>query len=161
MSRFGIASRRAAEELIAQGKVSVNGRVVREQGLLVHSRRDRIVVNGKVIEAPTRATWIAVHKPPGYLSLPKDGYGRTVTNIIPKSRRPGLLTVSGIEEDFSGLVLLTNERGHVADLSKPDNPHVKEWVVDVEGVCSHEAVEPLRRGVKLNGEITKSLPAVG
>lgn len=160
MSRLGVASRRNAEDMIAGGKVTVNGNVVREKGVLVNARVDRIAVNGKTVEAPSKAVWIAVHKPPGYLSLPKEGHRRTAASLLPRSQRTSMMPVGSIEEDFSGLLLMTNERGHIPELSKPNNPHVKEWVVDIDGIVSEAQIDPLRRGVKLNGETTNTLPAV-
>lgn len=160
MSRFGIASRRKSEELIANGKVRVNGRVVTGQGTVVNSRKDRITVHGKELTLPDRAVWIAVHKPTGYLSLPQEGKKKSVLDLIPKNMRFGIIPVGGIDDEHSGIVILTNERGQVPEQSSPQNPHVKEWVVDCEGVVSHLAVEALRRGVHLKNEPTKCLPAV-
>lgn len=160
MSRLGVASRRRSEELIAEGKVYVNGRVVRNQGTLVNLRKDRIKVQGKEVVAQESAVWVAVHKPKGYLSLPREGSKKSVADLLPRSKRNGLITVGGIDEDYSGIVIMTNERGHVPELSSPQNPHVKEWIVDCDGLVKDDTVEPLRRGAKLKGNSSSILPAV-
>lgn len=160
LSRLGVASRRNAEELIAEGKVRVNSKVVREQGVLVNVRHDRIDVNGKTVEAPSKAIWVAVHKPRGFLSLGKEGHWRSAANLLPRSKRRSMVPAGSIEEDFSGLLLMTNDRGQVPELSRPDNPHMKEWVVDVDGIVKDSQIDPLRRGVKLKDQKTNALPVV-
>lgn len=160
MSRLGFASRRKSEVLIAEGKVRVNGRVVKDQGVLVNSRKDQITVEGKKLVPQDRAIWMAVHKPRGYLSLPKEGGTRSVLDLVPRNKRTGLIPVGGIDEDYSGIVILTNERAHVQEQSSPQNRHVKEWIVDCEGVVNIDALGPLERGVHLKGDSTKTLPAV-
>lgn len=162
MSRLGIASRRKSESMIDSGRVRVNGRRVKEQGMMVNPRKDRIVVDGKPLVVNQTPVWIAVHKPRGYLSSPKEEYKRTVESLVPQAREKNLISVGGIEEDHSGLVIMTNERGCVPELASPRNPHMREWIVDCDGIIADRVVAPLRTGVDLPGDTNRirTLPAV-
>lgn len=159
MSRLGFASRRQSEAMIAEGRVRVNGRKVRQQGTLVKPRSDRIVVDGTELATKQPAVWVAVHKPRGYLSLPKQGAKRTVESLVPKANQMRLATVENLDASFSGLVIMTNERGCIPQLANPDHPHVKQWTVDCEGIVADHVVAPLRSGIRLAGDTTDTLPA--
>lgn len=162
MSRLGVASRRKSESMIDSGRVRVNGRLVKEQGILVNPRKDKIVVDGKALIVNQTPVWVAVHKPRGYLSVPKEGYKWTVESLVPKARAGNLTSVGAIEEDFSGLVLMTNEKGCIPELVDPRNRHVKEWIVDCDGIVTNRDVDPLRIGVLLPNDPSgvPTLPAV-
>lgn len=146
ISRLGVASRRDAESLILDGKVSVNGHLVKELGTRVDIRKDKIVVNGQRVSVDESVVWMAFHKPSGYHSTiysPR-GISRFLQNIPSQSLTP----VSPIEDDASGLVLLTNERGVVAELSRPDNPHSKTWTVDCHGIVTQKQLKQITTGVE-------------
>lgn len=162
MSRLGIASRRQSESMIESGRVRVNGRRVKEQGMVVNPRKDRIVVDGQPLIVNQTPVWVAVHKPRGYLSLPKEGYKWTVESLVPRARERKLTSVGGIEGDYSGLVIMTNERGCVPELASSQNPHVREWIVDCDGIVANGVIAPLRTGVHLPRDTSgiRTSPAV-
>lgn len=160
MSRFGVASRRQSEVLITEGRVKVNGSVVKDLGVRVNSRKDKIQVNGQTLKMQVRAVWIAVHKPRGFVCDAREDERGTIFDLVPKAKQRNLAPVGRIDEDASGLVIMTNEKGHIAKLSAPTNNHIKEWVVDVEGIMEETAAQLLRKGVKLKDERRVTLPAV-
>eukprot|EP00177_Eucheuma_denticulatum_P005830 GFKZ01010639.1.p1 GENE.GFKZ01010639.1~~GFKZ01010639.1.p1 ORF type:complete len:393 (-),score=24.42 GFKZ01010639.1:680-1693(-) len=159
MSRLGFASRRQSEAMISEGRVRVNGRKILEQGTLVNPRSDRIMVDGAELAAAEKAVWVAVHKPRGYLSVAREGAKRTVRDLVPKARAMKLATVGSLDASFSGLVIMTNERGCIPQLVSPDHPHVKHWFVDCEGVITDQMVAPLRSGIQLEGDTRATVPA--
>lgn len=162
MSRLGVASRRQSEVIISEGRVRVNGKIVKELGHLVNARRDKILVDGRELVTNTPALWMAVHKPRGYLGVPKEGAKGTVLDFVPKAKQRNLFSVGGLDANFSGLVLLTNETGHIPELANPSNRHVKEWIVDCYGPVKPSVLEPLTQGVRLEGDSNKhpTLPVV-
>ncbi|CAN8073866.1 unnamed protein product [Agarophyton chilense] len=150
LAQMGFASRRGAEKLIESGSVRVNNRSVTKSGMLVVPGKDIIHVDGKLAKLQT-PVWVAVHKPRGMNSLPSTSR-RSVDSEFPSELRKGLIPVAGIEEDASGLLILSNDRKAVAQLNNPDCNLVIEWVVDCYGPVSNSKVIELQRGVVLEGE---------
>ncbi|KAI0564955.1 RNA pseudouridylate synthase [Gracilaria domingensis] len=147
---MGFASRRGAEKLIEDGYVHVNNKKVTQQGTLVVPGKDTIHVDGK-LATPKKPVWVAVHKPRGMNSLPSKKR-RSVDSGIPTEQRKGLIPIAGIEEDSSGLLILSNDRTAVAKLNNPDNNLIKEWIVDCYGQVPRSTVNALQRGIRLEGE---------
>lgn len=146
LSRLGVASRRGAENMITEGKIKVNGRTVKELGTSVDVWKDKIVVNGQHVSMDRNTIWIALHKPPGYQSTMHTPRGLLrFMNDIPSQ---SLIPISPIEDDAAGLIVLTNERGVVPELSRPDHPHSKSWTVDCHGVITEEQLNLLTSGVR-------------
>jgi 23S rRNA pseudouridine2605 synthase len=148
LSRAGVASRRAAEELMRAGRVRVNGMVVTEMGSTVESG-DRVEVDSRVVtlEAPV---WIAVNKPAGHVTTREDPQGRpTVYDLLPAGYR-GLFHVGRLDLDSQGLLLLTNE-GDVANrLLHPSREVDRVYVVDVVGAPNRRTLGRLLSGVELD-----------
>src|SRR5690606_27715743 len=108
LSRAGVASRRAAEAMIREGRVRVNDRVVTELGTRVDPDVDRVSVDGSPVVL-ARPVWLALHKPRGYVSTRSDPQGRpTIYDLIPERYR-GLFHVGRLDADSEGLLLLTNQ----------------------------------------------------
>lgn len=147
LARAGVSSRRGAEDLIRAGRVRVNGSVVREMGVKVEVS-DRIEVDGRAVE-PERATWVLLHKPPGYVTTREDPQGRpTVYDLLP-SRFASLFHVGRLDLESEGLLLLTNE-GEIANrLMHPRHEVDRVYVVDVVGVPDRDTLRRLRLGVTL------------
>lgn len=147
LARSGVASRRSAEDMIRAGRVRVNGDVVREMGVKV-AASDRVEVDGRAVE-PERRTWIALHKPAGYVTTREDPQGRpTVYDLLPEAYHT-LFHVGRLDLDSEGLLLLTND-GDVANrLMHPSHEVDRVYLVDVVGVPTPEAMRRLRSGVQL------------
>lgn len=153
LARAGYGARRACEDLIRQGRVTVNGQVA-QLGQKADPDRDRIEVDGRPVRLPRAFTYIALHKPPGVLSDEGDGSGRRPT-VLDLVKHPGrLFPVGRLDLRSEGLVLLTDDGDLALRLTHPRFGHEKEYHVLVEGRPSEETLERWRRGVELDGELT-------
>jgi 23S rRNA pseudouridine2605 synthase len=155
MAWAGVASRRASERLIRQGRVRVNGQVVTEMGVQVDPARDRITVDGEPIEIAAQRQYIKLHKPAGYLSLLHDDRGRAdLSDLVPhlESVHP----VGRLDLDSEGLILLTDDGALTQRLTHPRHEHEKEYLVLVRGAPDEEALERLRGGIVLEDGRTAS-----
>ena len=154
----GIASRRAAEEMIRQGKVSVNGEVVTAMGVMVDPRTDKIAVDGTPLGQAGRKRTYIFYKPPGFICTRDDPHGRsTVFDIIPDEVGMGLHTAGRLDMDAEGLLILTNDGELTLTLTHPSSHLPKTYVVKVKGEVQLRALKKLRRGVELDDGVT--LPA--
>src|SRR5689334_7967679 len=114
LAHAGVASRRAAEELIVRGKVRVNGKVVRELGTIV-STDDRIDVSGTPVRVHTEPAYLVMHKPVNVMTTMRDPQGRrTVADLLPKCA-PRVVPVGRLDYDTSGVLLFTND-GELANV---------------------------------------------
>ena len=149
LAYMGVASRRKAEDLIANHRVAVNGKLVKENGTLANPYADRITVDGRTVSLPSKPMWFAIHKQKGMLSTRKEGK-RNVIDTITRAKEKNFVTVAPIDEDASGLVLATNERFWAQELSKPSDTHIQEWIIDCYGSISNAQLETLSGGIRLN-----------
>ncbi len=156
LARAGLGSRRACEEWIVQGRVTVNGRRA-ELGQRADPAHDRIAVDGEPLAAPEPLTYVVLHKPRGVVSsLAPQGDRQTVRQLVPLDQR--LYPVGRLDVDSEGLILLTND-GELADLqTHPRYEAEKEYRVLVKGEPDEERLEAWRRGVVLEGQ--RTAPAV-
>lgn len=164
LAHAGIASRRHAEELIAAGRVQVNGVTVTEQGTRIDLARDTVSVDGKAVAAASKHVYLALHKPPGYVSTARDPQGRpTVLDLLPVDvRRLRVYPVGRLDVDTSGLLLLTNDGNFALHLSHPRYAMEKQYHVLVQGCPEETALGALRKGVEIredNGAIHRTAPA--
>lgn len=152
ISRAGVASRRHAEDMIANGRVSVNGAVVREMGLKVDPLQDRIEVDGKPLpkENEEKIT-VMLHKPRGYLSQPSDSYGRKVVSTLVSRLGVALLPVGRLDKDSEGLLLMSNDGDLIARLTHPRYGHRKIYEVEVSGKCTGEELAALNGPMTIDG----------
>ena len=153
LAHAGVASRRKAEELIRQGRVTVNGRVVTQLGTKVNPDRDEIRVDGRRPQAAAQRVYLMLNKPRGVLSVMKDDRGRrSLGDLVRVPYR--LFPVGRLDLDSEGLILLTDD-GELANLlTHPRYEHEKEYVVLVNGHPPEQTLEAWRRGVELDGKHT-------
>jgi pseudouridine synthase len=152
----GIASRRAAEELIVAGKVQVNGKLVRELGSRVEDG-DRVNVNGHLVVMPRREV-VVLNKPVGVVTTMRDPEGRrTVEDVMRSHRGAGaarLVPVGRLDYDTSGVLLLTNDGDLAYTLTHPRFGVEKVYRATLRRRLEPEAVEKLRKGIVLEGRRT-------
>ena len=147
LARAGVASRRRAEELIAAGRVTVNGEVA-HVGQSVDPAADQITVDGRPVGPPAAAEWIVLNKPPGGITTRSDPDGRTtVFDLVPK--RPGLTYVGRLDYLTEGVLLLTTDGAAAHHLTHPSREVERTYVALVSGDAAR-AVRQARRGVELH-----------
>ncbi|KAA2213668.1 rRNA pseudouridine synthase [Pseudoroseomonas oryzae] len=150
LARAGIASRRDAEKLIAEGAVSLNGKVVEGPATFV-GPDDKVLVGGKPVGAPERTRLFRYHKPPGLVTTHKDPEGRrTVFDELPAGL-PRLVSVGRLDLNSEGLLLLTNDGALSRKLELPDNAWVRRYRARVHGRVDERALAALAHGVTVEG----------
>ena len=143
----GVASRRAAEELMREGRVRVGGEVIREMGTRV-APDARIEVDGRAVATAAPHRYVLLNKPRGIVSTARDERGRpTVVEML--GARERLYPVGRLDEDSEGLVLLTNDGAWAERVLHPRYGHEREYEVSVAGPVPPASVAALRRGVAL------------
>lgn len=154
LAAAGVASRRAAENLIARGRVEVDGEVVHTQGMRVDPQTSVIRVDGVRIPPPREHRYLALNKPQGVLSAMSDPQGRpTLVDFVPEGER--LFHVGRLDFDTEGLLVLTNDGELAQRLMHPSFEVVKTYLADVEGVITEATLKKLRGGIELDdGPIT-------
>lgn len=154
IARAGVCSRREADELIATGKVKVNGRVVREMGLRVH-REDKVEYEGKLLRGET-LRYVLLNKPKGFISNVKDEKGRkTVMDLVKNACDERLYPVGRLERDTTGLLLFTNDGDLAKKLTNPATKVKQIYHVYLDQAMKEEDVETLMNGIEVDGDSVK------
>jgi len=162
LAASGIASRRKAEEIIAAGRVTVNGRVVTELGSKADPAADKICVDGKPLEPAERHLYFLLHKPKGYVTTVSDPAGRpTVMDLLGKLDAR-VYPVGRLDYSSEGLLLVTNDGELAQKLTKAGDHMPKTYLVKISGRPGEESIERLRRGITIpleDGRRVKTSPA--
>jgi pseudouridine synthase len=149
----GLASRREAERLIADGLVRVNGEVVREMGVRIVPGQDRVEVEGRKlpVRAPKREVW-ALYKPKGCVTTLHDPQGRpTIVDFFPRTAQR-LFPVGRLDYDAEGLILLTNDGELAQRVAHPSRDIGKTYLVKVKGLLSDRDLVPWQEGPQVEGQ---------
>jgi 23S rRNA pseudouridine2605 synthase len=149
ISQAGITSRRAAEELILDGRVTVNGRVVSELGAKADLAKDKVTVDGKPIQAAEKLYYVLLHKPAGYVTSLKDPQGRQLVTELIKDVGERLFPVGRLDYNSEGLLLMTNDGEWANRLMHPRHQVDKEYHVRVRGKVDPQQVKRLAGGIDL------------
>jgi 23S rRNA pseudouridine2605 synthase len=157
LSQAGIASRRAAEKLIADGRVSVNGKTILEMGVKVDPGKDEIRVDGRRIKGVSQLRYILLYKPAGYVTTRSDPQRRRTVLDLLAGVREYVYPVGRLDYDTEGLLLLTNDGELAARLTHPRHGVARTYEARVAGMPDREAIERLRNGIPLDGR--RTLPA--
>ena len=154
LAECGVASRRSSDEIIAEGRVKVNGKIVK-QGTEINEYADSITVDGKKVSLAKKYEYYVMNKPKGYVCTVKDDKGRkTVMDLMPKNTAR-LFPVGRLDYDSEGMLIFTNDGDLANRLTHPSNEIPKTYLVKTEGETPDKAVEKIRNGVMVDGKMTK------
>ena len=159
LSRSGVASRRAAEDIIAQGRVSVNGEIITSQGTKVEDG-DVILLDGSIVKPESRLLYLALNKPPGYICSSSDPQGRPLAlSLLPRSVTERLYSVGRLDFMSCGLIFFTNDGNFASRLGHPSSELEKEYIVEATGVIGDEVVEAFNSGITVEDVYYKAKSA--
>ncbi len=150
LAAAGVASRRAAEKMIRQGRVKVNGETVTGMGVAIDPAADQVLVDGKkvALPAPDRE-YILLYKPAGFVTTMSDPYGRPTVRDLVRDAGVRVFPVGRLDMDTSGLLLLTNDGELANRLAHPSYGVEKEYLARVKGLPSPDVLKRLEGGVEL------------
>jgi len=154
LAHAGVSSRRKAEQLILEGRVTVNGAVVTELGTKADPDQDHIKVDGKRVKAAEKPVYLALHKPKNCMTTVSDPEGRPTVMELLRGVKARVYPVGRLDYQSEGLLLLTND-GEFAKRITTASTHVhKTYVVKVNGALSSEQEEKFREGIAVEGKRT-------
>ncbi len=154
LAHQGIGSRRAVEKMIAAGRISVNKKIIINQGVKIDPTTDRVTVDGKVIKPKEKYEYIWLNKPPEVLSAASSKTGElTVVDLVDSDNR--LYPVGRLDKDSQGLLLLTNDGELTHRLTHPKYHIPKTYEVFVSGKITTKKIERLQTGIKLSEGMTQ------
>ena len=153
LAECGVASRRKSEQLLAAGKVKVNGHVA-QIGDKIDPRRDLVTVRGKKVRKTQRNYYILLHKPRGYVTTVSDELGRKTVMDLVRDIDARLYPVGRLDKDSEGLLLLTNDGAFANALTHPRHAYSKKYRVTIRGKVDDRALLQLREGIDLDGRMT-------
>ena len=154
LANNGIASRRKCEEYIQEGRVRVNGKVVKELGIKIDSDSDVIEFDEKVVDKVVKKVYVLLNKPIGYVTTAKDQFSReTVLDLVKVDKR--IVPVGRLDMYTSGALILTNDGEFVYKVTHPKFEIEKTYNATVSGIVEQEKLDLLKQGVKIEDYITK------
>lgn len=153
MATCGVASRRKSEEIIQQGRVKVNGVVIKELGYKVDTEKDEVLVDNNIIKKEERKVYIALNKPEGYVCTVKDEKGReTILDLVKVKER--IYPIGRLDYDTSGLILLTNDGEVYNKIIHPREEKNKVYIALIKGIPSSRSIEKFKKGIDIGGYTT-------
>ena len=155
LASAGVASRRKCEELILEGKIEVNGKIITELGTKIDPKKDEVKYNGKIVKSEEEKVYILLNKPIGYVTTAKEQFGRDmVLDLVKINKR--IVPVGRLDMYTSGALILTNDGEFVNKLTHPSHEIDKTYNVTVKGIVTKEEIENLKKGVLIDDDyITK------
>ena len=158
LAQAGVCSRRAAEELIRQGRVTIDGRKA-SIGDQADAGRQQIAVDGKMVAAPEKKVYLMLNKPKGVVSATEDKEQTTVVDLVPDElMRKGLFPAGRLDKDTTGLLILTDDGDFAHEILSPKKHVQKVYLAKVNGSITDEIIEAFRTGVNVHNEYT-TLPS--
>ena len=156
LSHSGVASRRAAEDIITKGRVSVNGVIITSQGCKVKDG-DVILLDGKPVQPESKILYLALNKPSGYICSSSDPQGRPLAlSLLPSSITERLYSVGRLDFLSCGLIFFTNDGNFASRLGHPSSELEKEYIVEATGVIPDEVTDAFNSGITVDGEYYKA-----
>ena len=155
----GVASRRACEELIVSGRVSVNGKIVTKLGTKINPENAKVALEGKAIKLKNTKTYIAFYKPRGVLSTMSDPSGRSSLSSFFSDWNERLFHVGRLDKESEGLILLTNDGDWAQKIAHPKFGLVKKYRVATDRALSAREIDQLKAGVKIENGVARAISA--
>ena len=156
----GIASRRAADQLILDGRVTVDGSVVIELGGKYDPEINEVKVDGESLSISKSKTYLAFHKPAGIISTMSDPEGRANLGDYFKDRKDRLYHVGRLDKDSEGIILLTNDGDLAHRATHPSYGLEKRYLVEIEGEFNKQMSDQLLQGVRLEDGLARAMKVV-
>jgi len=156
----GIASRRAADQLILEGRVSVDGEIIIELGGRYDPEINDVKVDGESLSINKSKTYLAFHKPAGIISTMSDSEGRANLGDYFKDRKDRLYHVGRLDKDSEGIILLTNDGDLAHRATHPSYGLEKRYLVEVEGEFNKQMSDQLLQGVRLEDGLARAMKVV-
>jgi 23S rRNA pseudouridine2605 synthase len=156
----GIASRRAADQLILEGRVSVDGEIIIELGGKYDPEINDVKVDGESLIINKSKTYLAFHKPAGIISTMSDPEGRANLGDYFKDRKDRLYHVGRLDKDSEGIILLTNDGDLAHRATHPSYGLEKRYLVEVEGEFNKQMSDQLLQGVRLEDGLARAMKVV-
>jgi len=156
LAHAGIASRRASEEIITSGRVTVNGKIITELGTKVSSE-DKITVDGKLVTLEEKKRYVLLHKPAGYVCSLKDEKGRDVAaDLLKPHFTERLYNVGRLDMFSAGLIIFTNDGDFAAKVSHPSSEIEKEYIVETSVMIPEDLPKQFQKGIRIEGVFYKA-----
>ena len=151
IAQSGIASRRKADKLIAEGRVKINGKPITQLGTTINPLADEVTINNKPVKPQEELIYLALNKPKGYITTLKDKHAqKTIADLIPATLKDkGLKPIGRLDKDTEGLLILTNDLELINLLTHPRYEKEKEYEVHIKGTLTPQQKAKLEKGVLL------------
>lgn len=150
IAQSGVCSRRKADEIILAGKVKINNKVVKDLGVAVDEEKDKVEVNGQIIQPEETKVYLAINKPLGYISGAHTWQGKSVLDLVKIKER--VYPVGRLDKDSVGLLILTNDGDFAYKLTHAKFGHEKEYEVVFDKVLKKEDIKIFESGMRLDDE---------
>lgn len=154
MAQCGVASRRASEEIIARGRVSVNGEVIDYMGYEVDPDCDSVEVDGVKIQPEAKKYYILLNKPKGYVTTVSDEFDRPTVMELVRDVHARIYPVGRLDYDTAGLLIMTNDGDFANILTHPSHAVNKAYIAQLDALPDADSLNVLRNGVLLDGKLT-------
>lgn len=143
-------SRRSAEKLIQEGRVTLNGKVVSNLATTVKEKGDKVLIDGKQVNVINKKIYVMLHKPKGYITTTSDERGRkTVMDFLPDYLKRVVKPIGRLDRDTEGLLLFTNDGDLAKNLTHPSSEIQKHYKATIEGTISKEEIQKISSGVEI------------
>lgn len=154
LAQAGITSRRKAEQLILQGKIKVNHKIVTELGTKIIASKDIVEYAGKIVKLQEEKVYILLNKPIGYVTTAKDQFNRSsVLDLVKVKQR--IVPVGRLDMYTSGALILSNDGDFVYKVTHPKHEIEKTYTVTIKGIVQKEEIASLQKGVRIDDYITR------
>lgn len=154
LAQCGLASRRKAEQMIAEGLISVDGKVVTEMGVSITPGVNQVSFAGKQVKAKEELVYYLLNKPKGYVTTLSDPQGRPIVTSLIKEGGARLFPVGRLDLDTEGALIMTNDGQLAQKIQHPSNETNKTYEALIKGFPSKEKISLLENGIHLEGKIT-------